>query len=755
MSQHLCLPRESQQIDRIVEAFAKAYCEANPGSFPDEDSAYLTLFAIVMLNADVHTAQVKKKMTKQQFVSNTKLAVPLVEAVVFEDIYDRVQLEEITLGARRSSGRGVPLLLLQLSSVLVRGDLSDLSDLCQCEDSISVGLVVGLLLVGLGVLLAYALASGAEGVGVAEAVATLEEAAEHWATAQERVRLARARICVYLPRGQPGGALTGYIPDGDQYKEDLAHGGDAETWCFSLDYNKGAIGEPELRGRLLAGPPLSGAEREREWGRLLGRGPEKEGPCRACRPSCRLPALVDLLDGAAGQRRDEEVVFEAFGSAASEGREGAGRLAALFCERHAAWVAAGGDGGGGESSPDAHTFARMAQLLRYHRPQRASELEGACRAAGHPGLAAALGAACSSCGMPVALRDILLELPESDADLWTDADACGHTEADLLCLACDLVVLEGRQGLLLLLIVALLSEAAASLKPEAAAGLDEALRGALSLSLAARLSVEEIHRCVQDARAMLDSTPTTLQGVFDDAGAELPACAVAPEEVLRHTHGGAVGDWRLIVVDARMRPSTLALPVCVRLPLARHSARRGALRELPGDDAIHVCLVGDLAPTRGDDAFELCRYLSGPGVFRSHVSVVAGGWASLEMAAAALDLDLLPACSLEDERGESRDAAAAVAEAVGHVADVTGRVSGAAHQAVQTAWAEAPPLGPAVAGARVAAAGAAGQAAEAAGQAARRRMRWSLRFAEDGPVAVAASSMRKSLRVESLAALVA
>jgi len=109
MSQHLCLPRESQQIDRIVEAFAKAYCEANPGSFPDEDSAYLTLFAIVMLNADVHTAQVKKKMTKQQFVSNTKLAVPLVEAVVFEDIYDRVQLEEITLGARRSSGRGLEM----------------------------------------------------------------------------------------------------------------------------------------------------------------------------------------------------------------------------------------------------------------------------------------------------------------------------------------------------------------------------------------------------------------------------------------------------------------------------------------------------------------------------------------------------------------------------------------------------------------------------------------------------------------------
>merc|ERR1712216_771531 len=58
MSHKLCLPRESQQIDRIVQAFAETYCSANPGSFPDEDSAYLTAFAIVMLNADAHSATV-------------------------------------------------------------------------------------------------------------------------------------------------------------------------------------------------------------------------------------------------------------------------------------------------------------------------------------------------------------------------------------------------------------------------------------------------------------------------------------------------------------------------------------------------------------------------------------------------------------------------------------------------------------------------------------------------------------------------
>merc|ERR1712187_711812 len=48
MSRKLCLPREAQQIDRIVQAFADSYCSANPDTFPGGDDAYLTAFAIVM-----------------------------------------------------------------------------------------------------------------------------------------------------------------------------------------------------------------------------------------------------------------------------------------------------------------------------------------------------------------------------------------------------------------------------------------------------------------------------------------------------------------------------------------------------------------------------------------------------------------------------------------------------------------------------------------------------------------------------------
>lgn len=32
----LCLPKETQQIDRVMEAFAKRYTECNPGLFVSE-----------------------------------------------------------------------------------------------------------------------------------------------------------------------------------------------------------------------------------------------------------------------------------------------------------------------------------------------------------------------------------------------------------------------------------------------------------------------------------------------------------------------------------------------------------------------------------------------------------------------------------------------------------------------------------------------------------------------------------------------
>lgn len=64
------LPGEAQKIDRLMEKFAARYCETNPnnGLFASADTAYVLAYSIIMLTTDLHSAQVKSKMTKEQYV---------------------------------------------------------------------------------------------------------------------------------------------------------------------------------------------------------------------------------------------------------------------------------------------------------------------------------------------------------------------------------------------------------------------------------------------------------------------------------------------------------------------------------------------------------------------------------------------------------------------------------------------------------------------------------------------------------------
>ncbi|KAG9102601.1 hypothetical protein FRC06_001681 [Ceratobasidium sp. 370] len=69
----LCLPKETQQIDRVMEAFAKRYAECNPGLFVSEDHAYILAFSLMMLHTDVFNKNNKNKMTKADYVKNTRM----------------------------------------------------------------------------------------------------------------------------------------------------------------------------------------------------------------------------------------------------------------------------------------------------------------------------------------------------------------------------------------------------------------------------------------------------------------------------------------------------------------------------------------------------------------------------------------------------------------------------------------------------------------------------------------------------------
>lgn len=64
------IPGEAQKIDRLMEKFASRFCDCNPQNtiFASADTVYVLAFSIIMLTTDLHSPQVKNKMTKEQYI---------------------------------------------------------------------------------------------------------------------------------------------------------------------------------------------------------------------------------------------------------------------------------------------------------------------------------------------------------------------------------------------------------------------------------------------------------------------------------------------------------------------------------------------------------------------------------------------------------------------------------------------------------------------------------------------------------------
>ncbi|GMR53679.1 hypothetical protein PMAYCL1PPCAC_23874 [Pristionchus mayeri] len=95
------LPGEAQKIDRLMEKFASRYCECNPslGLFASADTAYVLAYSIILLTTDLHSPQVRNKMTKDQYVSMNRGINNGgdLDREVLESIYDDIAANEIKM----------------------------------------------------------------------------------------------------------------------------------------------------------------------------------------------------------------------------------------------------------------------------------------------------------------------------------------------------------------------------------------------------------------------------------------------------------------------------------------------------------------------------------------------------------------------------------------------------------------------------------------------------------------------------------
>ncbi len=82
------LPKETQQIDRVLQAFANRYHECNPGVYASPDEAYFIAFSILILHTDVFNKNNKHKMQKHDY---TKIARDHgVADEILECFYDNI-----------------------------------------------------------------------------------------------------------------------------------------------------------------------------------------------------------------------------------------------------------------------------------------------------------------------------------------------------------------------------------------------------------------------------------------------------------------------------------------------------------------------------------------------------------------------------------------------------------------------------------------------------------------------------------------
>lgn len=110
------LPGEAQKIDRYMLKFAERYTAGNPGVFANADTAYILAFSVILLNTDAHNPQVKKPMSKAEFVKNNRGiddGKDLDEALL-SGIYDEINANEIRMkdeveaaGPQVAAGTGI------------------------------------------------------------------------------------------------------------------------------------------------------------------------------------------------------------------------------------------------------------------------------------------------------------------------------------------------------------------------------------------------------------------------------------------------------------------------------------------------------------------------------------------------------------------------------------------------------------------------------------------------------------------------
>jgi hypothetical protein len=96
---HFHLPGEAQQIDRILQAFGRAFHLENPFFLRSSEECFVLAYSAVVLNTDAHHPRIRQRMSSTDFVATVR-GVPggaEIQNEIILRLYDSIKREKLSL----------------------------------------------------------------------------------------------------------------------------------------------------------------------------------------------------------------------------------------------------------------------------------------------------------------------------------------------------------------------------------------------------------------------------------------------------------------------------------------------------------------------------------------------------------------------------------------------------------------------------------------------------------------------------------
>ncbi len=99
------LPGEAQKIDRFMLKFADRYVAGNPNAFANAETAYVLAYSVILLNTDLHSSKIARRMTREDFIRNNRGINDNADLPpeYLTGIYDEIAGNEIVLKSEREA----------------------------------------------------------------------------------------------------------------------------------------------------------------------------------------------------------------------------------------------------------------------------------------------------------------------------------------------------------------------------------------------------------------------------------------------------------------------------------------------------------------------------------------------------------------------------------------------------------------------------------------------------------------------------